>query len=254
MPANYLSRLLSSNLNKIAKITECFDPFQPDLLYLQKADESLQHMNFFLVNGQWPPNLAKSKAKYLQNLAVKLYQDANNIVWMRLDDYRYHRTALYLPEKYCKMALCEAHNHQFGDHNAALKMYIRISSSYYWPKLWTDILKHTKTCLRCQQRKKSTDQLPPLHPLLNPTRPNVRIHADLFGPMLAAGCQHKYILCITDVFTKYALVTPVENKEAETVAKAIFSIWFCKFSILAQIHTDSGKEFGNKLYNKLYNK
>jgi hypothetical protein len=41
--------------------------------------------------------------------------------------------------------------------------------------------------------------------------------------MLAAGCQHKYILRIMDTFTKYALVTAVENKEAETVAKAIFN-------------------------------
>jgi hypothetical protein len=49
--------------------------------------------------------------------------------------------------------------------------------------------------------------------------------------MLATGCQHKYILCITDTFTKYALVTAVENKEAETVAIAIFSKWFCKFGI-----------------------
>jgi hypothetical protein len=51
---------------------------------------------------------------------------------------------------------------------------------------------------------------------------------DLFGPMMANGCQHKYILCITDAFTKYVFVMPVENKEAETVAKAIFSKWFCK--------------------------
>jgi hypothetical protein len=56
-----------------------------------------------------------------------------------------------------------------------------------------------------------------------PDKPNIWIHADLFGPMLAACCQHKYTLCITDSFTKYALVTAVENKEAETVAKAIFS-------------------------------
>ncbi len=70
--------------------------------------------------------------------------------------------------------------------------------------------------------------------------------------MLAAGRQHKYILCITDAFTKYALVTPMENKEAETVAKAIFNEWFCKFGILAQIHTDGGKEFVNKLSNELF--
>jgi hypothetical protein len=40
-------------------------------------------MNFFCINGQWPPNLAKSEANYLKNLAVKLYQDANNIVWKK---------------------------------------------------------------------------------------------------------------------------------------------------------------------------
>ena len=150
------------------------------------------------------------------------------------------------------MALCEAHNHQFGGHNAALKSYIRISSSYYWPKLWTDILKHTKTCLCCQQRKKSTDKPLPLHPLPNPEWPKVRIHADLFGPMLAAGHQHKYILCITDAFTKYALVTAVKNKEAETVAKAIFNEWFCKFGIPVQIHTDGRKGFVNKFSNELF--
>ncbi len=70
--------------------------------------------------------------------------------------------------------------------------------------------------------------------------------------MLAAIRQHKYILCITDAFTKYTLVPAVENKEAETVEKAIFSEWFCKFGIPAQIHTDGKEEFVNKLSNKLF--
>ncbi len=92
-------------------------------------------MNHFRVHGKWQDNVPKADAKYLQNLAIKLSQDAYNVIWIRLDDYKYPWTALYLPEKYRKMALCEAHNHQFGGHNAALKTYIRISSSYYWPKL-----------------------------------------------------------------------------------------------------------------------
>jgi hypothetical protein len=94
------------------------------------------------------------------------------------------------------------------------------------------------------------DKPPLLHTLPTPDQPNIR-HADLFGPMLAAG-QNKYILCITDAFTKYALVMAIENKEAETVAKVIFSEWFCKFSIPAQVHTDSGKEFINKLSRELF--
>jgi hypothetical protein len=47
MPADYLSRLPSANADKISEITACFDPFQPDLCDLQKADKNLQNMNNF---------------------------------------------------------------------------------------------------------------------------------------------------------------------------------------------------------------
>jgi hypothetical protein len=42
MPADYLSRLLSTNSDQLAEVTQCFDPFQPELIDLQKADPDLQ--------------------------------------------------------------------------------------------------------------------------------------------------------------------------------------------------------------------
>ncbi len=48
------------------------------------------------------------------------------------------------------------------------------------------------------------------------------------------------------------MVTAIANKEAETVADAIFKDWFAKFGIPAQIHTDGGKEFVNKLSAELF--
>jgi hypothetical protein len=53
MPADYLSRLPSANETIIAEITECFDPFQPDLKDLQRADTQLQNLNHFRIHGQW---------------------------------------------------------------------------------------------------------------------------------------------------------------------------------------------------------
>ncbi len=47
MLADYLSRLPSANDTKIAKITKCFDPFQPHLKELQGADKQLQNANHF---------------------------------------------------------------------------------------------------------------------------------------------------------------------------------------------------------------
>jgi hypothetical protein len=60
------------------------------------------------------------------------------------------------------------------------------------------------------------------------------------------------LLCNTDAFTKYAGVTAIANKAADTVADAIYKEWFSKFGIPAQIQTDRGKEFVNKLSAKLF--
>jgi hypothetical protein len=40
----------------------------------------------------------------------KLFQDKNKVVWVWLNDFKYPRTALYLPTRYRKEAMCEAHN------------------------------------------------------------------------------------------------------------------------------------------------
>jgi transposase InsO family protein len=113
------------------------------------------------------------------------------------------------------------------------------------------VLNYTQTCLRCQQCKTARKKKQPLAPLPIPDTPNMCIHADLFGPMVDASRKSAYILCIMDAFTKYAVVTSIHNKDEQTVAKAIFDQWICKFGIPAQIHTDGGKEFMNKLLSEL---
>ncbi len=66
-----------------------------------------------------------------------------------------------------------------------------------------------------------------------------------------SGLYKKFVICITDAFTKCTVVTLLQIKNAKTVADAIFKEWFCKFGIPAQIHTDGGKEFVNKLAAKI---
>jgi hypothetical protein len=90
-------------------------------------------------------------------------------------------------QNFCsKEALCETHFQIFVGHNAAQKSYLKLTSSYFWPNVYSHVLKHTQPCLRCQQRKSSRNKLPPLAPLLIPDQPNLRIHADLFRPMLGS--------------------------------------------------------------------
>jgi hypothetical protein len=223
MPADYLSRLPSLPINAVdTPEISAFDPFTPDLQLLQRKDQDLQAIFHFLKHNSWPEHLPKQTIRNLASIAPKVFFDKNKLAWIRLSDHNYPRTALWLPEQYRKEALCETHDSIFAGHNAALKSYIKLTTSYYWPTVYSHVLKHIKTCLRCQQRKQSKHKNLPLTPLPIPDMPNIRLHADLLGPMVDANRKSAYILCMTDAFTKYAVVTSIPNKDAQTVAKVIF--------------------------------
>ncbi len=129
MPAEYLSRLPGAKEN-IASIS-AFDPFQADLYELQMTDETLQAIQTFRDTKQWPQTIPRQDQAYYTAMIDKLFQDKNKVVWVRLNDFSYPRTALYLPTRYRKEAMCEAHDSILGGHNAAHKTYLKISTSYF---------------------------------------------------------------------------------------------------------------------------
>jgi hypothetical protein len=151
MPANYLSRLPGTR-NTVTNVS-AFDPFQASLFALQMKDEELQMLQQYMTENEWPASMSKADQNYFQMLTNRALQEKNKVVGVRLLDFNYPRTALYLPEKYRKAATCEAHDSIFGGHNTTQKTYLQISTSYYWPKMLQDINKHKNICLSCQQRK-----------------------------------------------------------------------------------------------------
>jgi hypothetical protein len=57
---------------------------------------------------------------------------------------------------------------------------------------------------------------------------------------------------MTDALTKYVELVPLPNKEANTVANAIFDKWYWRFGAPLDIVTNQGKEFCAKLSNELF--
>jgi hypothetical protein len=223
MPADYLSRLPSLPVNSL-EIPEvyAFDPFTPDLQMLQRQDQDLQAVFHFIKFDTWHKSISKQKIRVLAPLAPKVFFDKNKLAWIRLEDHQYPRTALWLPERYRKEALCETHDSIFAGHNAALKSYIKLTTSYFWPNMYSHVLNHIKTCLTCQKRKTTPKKNAPLSPLPIPDCPNTRIHADLFGPMVDLSKKSAYILCITDAFTKYAVVVLYSKQGRSNSGKSNF--------------------------------
>jgi hypothetical protein len=83
-----------------------------------------------------------------------------------------------------------------------------------------------------------------------PDQPNERVHVDLLGP-LKSTTDKKYVLAITEAFTKIATLVALPDKEATTVAEAILHRWVYWFSAAVHLFSDQGKEFCNKVMDKL---
>jgi hypothetical protein len=59
--------------------------------------DNLQMLQTFMTKNEWPPNLPNQDRIYFKNLVKKAFKDKNKVVWVRLEDFNYPRTALYLP-------------------------------------------------------------------------------------------------------------------------------------------------------------
>ena len=70
---------------------------------------------------------------------------------------------------------------------------------------------------------------------------------DLIGPFKQSVQGYKYVLTMTDYFSKYVEAVPVEDKSAISVAKGIFKI-YCRQGAPVHCICDQGKEFVNKVW------
>jgi hypothetical protein len=152
MPVDYLSRLSATSNDPVVA---AFNPFQPGLDELQQEEEYAQNIFTFHCNKQRPNHLTKKDINQHLELMKEMLHSKDSFLWIRLTDYNYPQTALLLSNRYQKEALCQAHNSIFGGHDATLKTYMKILSSYYWPRIYQDVKKHVQTCLTCQQRKQT---------------------------------------------------------------------------------------------------
>jgi len=241
MPADFLSRNVVNSISWNSL----------DLAQEQDKNVLIKSIKDFLLHRKLPES--KEMWSSIKGLAMDCFVE-NDVVWKRIKRQgEPSRVVLFVPSSMKADIIREAHGHLLAGHDGLFKTKERIMQCYYWPCMDKDIADHLEQCRQCQVRK-ATNKAPQteLTPLPQCTEPNQRIHADLFGPLRTSGNNKKYILCMTDAFTKYVELVPLPNKEATTVAAAIFSRWICRFGSPLQITTDGGKEFTADLTNELF--
>ena len=70
--------------------------------------------------------------------------------------------------------------------------------------------------------------------------PMERIATDILGPFPETDKKNRYILVISDFFTKWVEAFPIPDQRAETVAKCLVDEVIRRFGVPGYIHSDQG--------------
>ena len=60
------------------------------------------------------------------------------------------------------------------------------------------------------------------------------------GPLPETKRGNKYILVLTDLFTKWVEAIPLKETSAETLAGVLYNEFICRFGLPKYIHSDQG--------------
>lgn len=199
-----------------------------------------------------PSNLTRNEKRNLIQNASRYVTIANDLFRRGLDGTLIR--CLETEESQC--ALSEVHEGICGSHSNGLTLARKLLKvGYYWQDMEKDAIKFAKTFQKCA-----------LHGNLihAPTRdlipfvthwPFQQCTFDLIGQIYpASSSRHKFIITVTENFTKWVKVVPLIKEIGKQISMFILNYIIYRYGIPSSIVTDNRGQFKNKDLDELCEK
>ncbi|UYV69343.1 K02A2.6-like, partial [Cordylochernes scorpioides] len=159
-------------------------------------------------------NLSGNKRSITQN-----FKEENGCLYKKNPNPEGRAWLLVVPKKRRKEVMGEYHNHMLNGHLGVARTTYRLKNKYYWPSMLKDASEFVKTCHLCQSRKGS-NHLPSglLQPIPPANNPFERIGIDFVGPLPSTKRRRKWIIVLTDYYTKYGETKAVSEATVKEVS------------------------------------
>ncbi|XP_030421747.1 gypsy retrotransposon integrase-like protein 1 isoform X1 [Gopherus evgoodei] len=208
----------------------------------------LKQISYYKRTGEYHPTTLASERSGIRRAAKKFVFKENKLFYVGKDRKQMRLVIVSDEEK--KRVLHKCHESAAGAHHGISRTLTLVESSYYWTSITNDVKQWVCACQHCQVAKNTAIIVPKLHPI-KVEDPWTAVAIDLMGPFSTTRRNHMYVIMMTDLFTKWVVVLPLQDTSAVEIAKAIVSVFF-SYGPLKKMVIDQAEEFVHQINRELF--
>ena len=130
--------------------------------------------------------------------------------------------------------------HSNAGHLGIRKTFEKVKERFFWPGYEQDVKDAVQRCDRCQRRNHPIPKHQAPIDTIESEYPFQKISWDIMCPLPATTRGHKYILVVTDLFSKWVEAFPLVTTDSVTLAKVLVEEVVCRYGVPQYLHSDQG--------------
>jgi transposase InsO family protein len=170
--------------------------------------------------------------------------------WFHRKDGTEYLQAL-VPNSLKKDVLCQMHDGLLSGHLGNKKTRDKILQRFYWFGVRGDTDCYVQSCDTCTSIKGPRQY--PKAPLGNMQTgaPLDRLSTDILGPLPESHRHNKYVLVVTDHFSRWVEIFAVPDQTAVTCAEKILDEVIARYGCPYDLHSDQGRNYMSNIFVEL---
>jgi hypothetical protein len=227
-----------------------------DIKKMQQEDPDIKPILTWMKQGDRPHGQEVCKSNpatrhYWHNW--KLLRLRNGILFREYVKIDGSQTFLQLvvPRAMRRTVLDQMHNSLLSGHLGQKKTREKTLQRYYWYSVREDVNVWIRQCDQCASIKTPTKRLRAPLGEMPVGAPLDRLATDILGPLPETSRGNKYILVVTDYFSKWVEIFPIPDFTAATCARVILNEVISRYGCPCDVHSDQGSNYESYLFQEL---
>lgn len=160
-----------------------------------------------------------------------------------------------VPSERRNEVILQSHSSPTAGHMGIFKTFKRLALNYYWPGMYSDVVKAVNSCDSCIAHKHQNHAtLGLMGEPKSCSKPFQMISIDLIGPLPPTRQQNNFIFVVCCCFSKYCLLFPIKRATADVITRILEEKVFLVHGIPSTVVLDNGKQFISATFKNLLSK